>query len=136
MKDKSKKPDIIVWDEERGYYAKNLPYASDLGAPVIKADDVKGWRDREIVNVNHQFETKYNELKEEYNKLLLEYELNNFVYSNVEYSFIPVIGHTYYLYQKENGNYFMSLIEPDQWDKKFIFELKLDSSNKWVKIKK
>ncbi len=47
--EKEKKPDIVVWDEEKGYYAKNLPYASDLGAPAIKVDDVKGWRQRQFL---------------------------------------------------------------------------------------
>jgi len=40
----SKKPDIVVWSEEKGYYAKELIYGTNLGAPVITVDDVKGWR--------------------------------------------------------------------------------------------
>ena len=52
-----KKPDIIVWDKERGYYSKELTYGSNVGAPSIKLDDVIGWRDREVVNVNHHFKT-------------------------------------------------------------------------------
>lgn len=130
---KEKKPDIVVWDEEKGYYAKNLPYPTDLGAPSIEIDDVKGWRHREVVNVNHTFEAKLDEIKEQYKKLIEEYELNNFIYKNVEYSFIPVIGHTYYLYQRDNGTFFLSLIEPGGWNMKFIFSVKLNSSNKWVK---
>ena len=55
---KRKKPDIVVWDEERGYYAKELTYGSNLSAPVIKIDDVRGWRQREVTNVNNQFQTK------------------------------------------------------------------------------
>jgi hypothetical protein len=130
---KDKKPDIIVWDEERGYYAKGLSYPSDLGAPVIHVDDVKGWRQREVVNVNHVFESKLNEIKEEYNKLISEYDLNQFIYTNVEYSFIPVIGHKYHLYKRESGSYFLSLIGPESWKKEFIFSVTLNSSNKWVK---
>lgn len=129
-----KKPDIVVWDKERGYYAKNLPYASDLGAPVIKADDVKGWRSREITNANHHFETKYNELREEFNKLIIEFDLNQFIYSEVQYSFIPIVGYKYHIYQKDDGSHFLSLIEPSQWKKKFIFTVSLDSNNKWIKI--
>ncbi len=131
---KREKPDIIVWDEDRGYYAKNLAYGSDLGAPVIKIDDVKGWRTREVTNVNHQFETKYNELQEEFKKLLHDYDLNQFIYSKVEYSFIPVIGNVYYLYKRDDDSCFLSLIEPNQWNKKFIFAVGLDSNNKWNKL--
>lgn len=131
---KREKPDIVVWDEERGYYAKNLAYPSDLGAPVIKIDDVKGWRTREVTNVNHQFENKYNELQEEFKKLLQDFDLNQFIYSKVEYSFIPVVGKTYYLYQRNDDSCFLSLIEPNRWDKKFIFAVGLDSNNKWNKL--
>ena len=53
-----KKPDIIVWSEERGYYTKELTYGSNVGAPVIKVDDVIGWRQREVSNVNNLFSAK------------------------------------------------------------------------------
>jgi len=29
---------------------------------------------------------------------------------------------------------FLSLIEPNQWNQKFIASFKLDSNNKWIKI--
>lgn len=130
----SKKPDIIVWSEEKGYYAKELTYGSDLGAPVIKLEDVKGWRQREVTNVNQQFLTRYEELKKEVDKLFEEYNWNNFIYNNTEYSFLPMIGETYFLYKREDETFFLSLIPPNQWKKEYIGSFKLDSSNKWVKI--
>lgn len=133
---KEKKPDLVVWDEVRGYYAKELSYPTNVGAPVIKVDDVKGWRAREVTNVNHQFETKYNELKEEFQKLLKDYDLNQYIYSKVEYSFIPIVGKTYFLYQKPNDACFLSMIEPHEWKQKFLFAVKLDSNNKWNEIEK
>lgn len=131
---KEKKPDLVVWDEVRGYYAKELSYPTNVGAPVIKVDDVKGWRAREVTNVNHQFESKYNELKEDFKKLLQEYDLNQFIYSKVEYNFLPIVGKTYFLYQKENDKCFLSLIGPNEWNKTFLFAVYLDSNNKWVKL--
>lgn len=129
-----KKPDIIVWDKDRGYYSKELTYGSNVGAPAIKTEDVIGWRDREVVSVNHQFKTKYEELKSELDKLITEYDWNNLIYRLVDYNFIPIIGETYHLYERDNGSYFMSLIEPEQWNKKHIASFKLDSSNKWIKL--
>jgi hypothetical protein len=131
---KEKKPDLVVWDEVRGYYAKELAYPSNVGAPAIRIDDVKGWRSREVTNVNHKFEAKYAELKEEFQKLLEEYDLNQFIYSKVEYNFLPVIGQYYFLYQRDDGSFFLSLIEPNQWKRKFIYEVHLDSNNTWNKI--
>jgi hypothetical protein len=129
-----KKPDIIAWDEERGYFSKDLTYGTNVGAPAIKLDDVIGWREREVVNVNHQFKTKYEELKKAYEDLVDQYNWNNLIYNSVEYNFLPVVGHTYYLYERDNGELFLSLIEPGNWNKKYIGGFTLDSFNKWVKI--
>lgn len=129
-----KKPDAIVWTEEKGYYSKELTYGSNIGAPAIKLDDVAGWREREVVNVNHQFNTRYEELKKAYENLIDEYNWNNLIYNTVEYSFLPIVGQTYYLYERENNTLFLSLIDPDSWNKKYIGGFTLDSSNKWVKV--
>ena len=128
------KPDNIAWSEKRGYYAKELTYGSNLGAPVIKVDDVLGWRQREVTNVNNQFTAKYEELKAEVAKLIDDYNWNELIYKHVEYSFIPVIGQIYHLYKRENESLFMSLIEPNQWKIEFIGSFRLDSSNKWNKL--
>lgn len=129
-----KKPDLVVWDENKGYYAKELTYGSNVGAPAINIEDVKGWRTREVTNVNHQFEAEYNKLKEEFEQLINEYHLNSFIYSKVEYSFLPVVGETYYLYQRENGTHFLSIVAPDQWKQKFVFAVCLDAKSKWNKV--
>jgi hypothetical protein len=130
---KKKKPDLVVWDEEKGYYQRELTYGSNHGAPAIKLDNVTGWKDSQIHSVNKQFKTKYEELKEEFRKLVDEVNYNELVYS-AKYSFIPVVGETYYLYEKEDGTTFMSLISPNQWNQKHIGTFKLDSTYKWVKL--
>ncbi|PWJ97494.1 hypothetical protein BC749_107296 [Flavobacterium araucananum] len=47
---KKDKPDNIVFSEEYGYNARLLPYATSVGAPVIKADDLAGWKTMGIHN--------------------------------------------------------------------------------------
>ena len=133
---KKKVPDIIVWSEERGYYAKELSYGSDLGAPAIKADDVIGWRNKEVANVNTQFKAKYEELKAEAEKLINEYNWNELIYSKVQYNFQPIVGKVYHLYARKDESIFLSLIEPGNWSMNFIASFKLDSNNKWIKISK
>lgn len=130
---KRKKPDIIVWDEERGYYAKELTYGSDLGAPIIKLEDVKGWRQHGVTEANNYFKAKFLELKEIYEKYVEEFNWNELIYSQVDYSFIPIIGHTYHLYERDNGQLFLSLIEPTMWKMNYIGSFTLDPTNKWVK---
>jgi hypothetical protein len=134
MSDKPQKyPDNIVWNEEEGFNASKLPYASNVGAPAIKMDDVGGWKSRQVVNVNHQIKTKFEELREEYNKLVDEYNWNQLIYKS-KYSFTPVIGHIYHLYMNKKDEVFLSLISPDEWNQLFVGSFQLDSTEKWIKV--
>ncbi|AIG30787.1 DUF2452 domain-containing protein [Flavobacterium psychrophilum] len=128
---KKEKPDNVVFSEEKGYNASLLPYATSVGAPVIKTDDVVAWKIRGIHNVNKEFENKFNELKQQYQKLMLEYEWNEMVY-NAKFSFEPVIGEIYHLYTGHDGINFLSLISPQEWNKEHIATFKLNSDKKWL----
>jgi hypothetical protein len=132
-KGKKKKPDLVVWDEQRGYYPRELTYGSNNGAPAIRLEDVGGWKQIQAQNANKIFTKKYEEIKDEFKKLVDEVSWNEFVYS-VTYNFIPVIGETYYLYEKNDGSPFLSLIAPDEWNMKFIGATRLESNNKWIKL--
>ena len=127
-----KKPDLVVWDEERGYYSKELTYGSNVGAPAIKLEDIKGWKNNQAREVNKQFKSKYEELKAEFQKLVDEVNWNEIVYSS-SYSFIPVIGEEYHLYVGKNENLFLSLISPNEWNQQHVGSFKLDSTQKWIK---
>lgn len=128
-----KKPDLVVWDEEKGYYSKELTYGSNIGAPSISLEDVGGWKQIQAQNANKIFTKKYEEIKDEFKKLVDEVSWNEFVYS-ATYNFIPVIGETYYLYEKKDGNVFLSLIAPSEWNMKFLGSTQLESNNKWKKL--
>jgi hypothetical protein len=128
-------PDHIVWSEEKGYYSKELTYGSNISAPAIKLDDVKGWRAREASSANKYFNAKFEELKGEMEKLFTEYNWNDFIFKQVEYSFQPIVGEIYFVYSRENNTYFLSLIEPDFFKKNnFLSRTRLESNGKWVKI--
>mgnify|MGYP000362303706 CR=1 FL=1 len=107
------RPDNIVFSEEQGYNASLLPYATNVGAPLIKIDDLVSWKSRGISNVNKEFENKFNELKMQYQNLIEEFEWNELVYSS-RFSFEPVIGEVYHLYKRTNNDYFLSIIAPNQ----------------------
>jgi hypothetical protein len=130
-----KKPDIVVWSEERGYYAKELPYGTNLSAPVIKAENVSLWKESNVLKLNHYFESRFEDIKQEYKKLLEEYRWNDLLYK-AKYSFEPVLGETYFLYVDNSGGIFLSLIDPQSWKKhpEFIGAFRLDSKNKWERI--
>jgi len=127
------KPDNIVFSIENGYNANILPYGTNVGAPIIRVDDVVSWKNRGISNVNKEFANKFNELKLQYQKLMEEFEWNELVY-NAKFSFEPVIGEIYHLYIGDDANHFLSLIGPTEWNKEHIATFKLNSDKKWIKL--
>lgn len=131
---KSKIPDNVVYSAEEGFNANILPYATNVGAPVIRVDDVVSWKSRGIDNVNKELGNKFNELRIQYQKLMEEYEWNELVYS-AKFSFEPVIGEIYHLYRDANAVNFLSLIGPQEWNREHIGTFKLNSDKKWILLK-
>lgn len=128
-----KKPDLVVWSEERGYYQGQLTYGSNLGAPAIKLEDVDGWKRSQAFDANKHFNARYEELKEKFNQMIEEVYWNDIIYQS-QYSFIPVIGEIYHLYKRKNETIFLSIVEPSSWNMEHIGSFTLDSNKKWNKI--
>ena len=53
-----------------------LPYASNVGAPAIKTTNLTSFKQEKLVKTNKFFSSKYDEIKEEYRKLMESYEWN------------------------------------------------------------
>jgi hypothetical protein len=123
----AKKPDMYA--EEKAL----MPYGDSVAAPKIDIPNTNAWVTQQSVDVNHFLSTKFLELKKEYAELIALYKWNELV-NKSEFSFIPVKGHTYYLYQREDEKLFLSLIEPEYWNQLFVGSVTLDSDNKWIKI--
>ena len=118
-----------------GENKKNLlKYAGEISSPVIKQDDVKKWESDSIKSVNDHFSQKFNEIKKEYSKLIDEFKWNDLVYKS-NYSFKPIQGKIYHLYQKDDNenSLFLSIIGPEDWNMNYIGSFKLMSNNKWEK---
>ncbi|WP_443627556.1 DUF2452 domain-containing protein [Candidatus Njordibacter sp. Uisw_002] len=122
-----KKPDNVT------DFAATLPYPTNIGAPAFTIPDVLQHKKERGVTATHFFETKFDELKEEYFKLVKLAEDTQLVYE-ASYSFIPVVGKTYSLYIK-NDRSFLSIIEPHQWPQMtFRGSFKFTSDNTWEKV--
>jgi|688.fasta_scaffold622879_3 hypothetical protein len=134
MKVKGSIPDLVVWSDDKGYNASQLTYGTNISAPSIKIDDVAGWNQANVNSLNSQFKAEYEELLQKAANLKDSFTWNLFVYTNVKYSFLPIVGHTYHVYEKSDGTFFMSIIEPNSWNQKHVSSTKLDSTNKWIKI--
>lgn len=130
----SKKPDNVVYNVEKGIYDASLkPYTTNVGAPAIQITDTVTWKNRSINKVNHSIQTRYLELKEAYEKMLQEFEYNKLIFE-AKFSFEPVIGQVYHLYQRENGDTFLSLIAPNQCNFKSLGSYYLNVEQIWEKV--
>jgi hypothetical protein len=80
------------------------------------------------------FERERLEIVEKANSLIKEFETSMMVWGS-KIAFEPIIGHTYFLYEFPSGKA-LSLISPEQWNKRDIFigAFLLSSENKWIKI--
>ena len=127
----NKYPDNIVYDAGNDKFDANTKtYPTTVGSqkfePVCidKSDSIKA---------DHYFESKLQEIKKEYETLVDEYKWTRIIY-NSTYSFQPILGEPYHLYENKAKTMFLSLIEPSQWNQKFIGTFKLLNSGKWEKI--
>lgn len=128
-----KKPDQVVYTEKEGYIAHKLPYATNSSAPKIEATDLTSWKNDSIHKVNHQLKTKFERIKNSYNALVEQFEYNQLVYAS-QYSFEPIIGQNYHLYESKNKTTFLSILAPNECNFNFIGSFKLNEDRMWEKI--
>jgi|TARA_R110000803_G_scaffold43972_4_gene93376 hypothetical protein len=128
---KKKYPDNIVYNyETEEFDANKKSYPTSVGGQkfepikVDKSDSLKA---------NKYFESRLNEIKDEYKKLVDEYNWTSLVYEST-YSFQPILGEPYYLYQNKNKTLFLSLIGPEEWVMDYLGTFKLLNNGKWEKI--
>ena len=132
MKDEQPKESFInPIDEDK--IAENphlLPYAHTVGGAVIKPTDrgkIKGralsamydQTDRQFEQLREQMETLAKQAKE----LQKRVEVSEQIYQ-AKINFEPLVGKTYYLYERDDSTHMLSLIRPDEWGRsgdKFTF---------------
>ncbi len=131
---KEKKPDMVVYDEEKEQYnAAFLPYATSFSAPQIKAPNNGSWKNSQIYKANKHLKTKYESLKKEYEELMQVLEYNELITSS-KFSFEPIIGEIYHLYNNSKAQPFLSIINPDTCDFEYLGSFRLTSDYLWEKV--
>ncbi|NRD22701.1 DUF2452 domain-containing protein [Winogradskyella litoriviva] len=130
----AKKPDQVVFNQDTQRYDAALkPYATNVGAPAIQVTDNSSWKSRNVNKANKQIKAKYLELKAAYEKMMLELEYNTLVY-NARYTFEPLIGETYHLYNDKKEEPFLSIIDPASCHFDYIGSFQLNSELIWKKV--
>lgn len=101
-----------------------LPYAHTSGSAVIKPIDkgrVKGvaveamrqQTSMQLEQIRRQMEL----LAQQAQRIQRRVEVSEIIYS-ADIGFRPVIGQTYYLYQRADQTHSLSMIAPDEWGRK------------------
>ena len=115
----------------------SLPYASNLGAPVIKPDhSLGGWKVGAVHRANKHYDERFNKLKKELQNLYSEFKWNEIIF-NAEMRFKPVIGKEYHLYQKENKTFYLTLFAPYEkigGDTGYQGKFRLNYDNRWEQV--
>ena len=125
-----KKPDNVVFNNKTNEYdAFKKNYPTSFNSKNFNLEELK-----DIKNISKPyFLTKLNEIKNNYNKIVEKLNWNQRIF-NSKYNFKPIIGKKYYLYTNKKNEDFLSLINPNEWQKKFVGTFVLDTNNVWEKI--
>ncbi len=120
----------------------SLPYASNIGAPIIKPDhSLSGWKHGAVHDANKHFEDKFNDLKMQFENLAEEFKWNEIIF-NAEFRLKPVIGQIYHLYKRSinistSNKHYISLFAPEErvgGSDDFVGSFRLNYDNRWEKI--
>lgn len=129
-----KRSDQVVYDEETETYTTSLKkYGTDLSAPAIEQTDMTNWKNIGSNKVNHHLKTRFEKMKQEYESMLELYQWNEAIY-NSKFDFEPIVGEKYHLYERDNGERFLSSIPPEEWNKTHIGSFELDLERVFVKV--
>lgn len=110
-----------------------LSYPHHVGAPKIEPVDTSFFKDKGTQKVNKILKKRYEELVKEAETLQNSYLINQEVYDS-HYSFEPVIGEIYHLYEDSTSRKVLSLISPNEWSKKHLYSVILNSDQTWTKV--
>ena len=83
--------------------------------------------------MNKQFQSKFEEVRNEYEQLMQKFQYNDLVY-NSKFSFEPNIGEVYYLYNNKKAESFLSIISPNQCSFDYVGSFRLNSDKMWEKL--
>ncbi|MDO9553905.1 DUF2452 domain-containing protein [Rhodonellum sp.] len=124
-----------------------LPYAHQAGSAIIRPEDKGKITGRAVSAMHSQTDMQMSQI---YQQMQLLADQAKLIQKRLEVSeriyeasigFEPLINHHYFLYEKEDGSDFMSMIAPEEWGRKgsfatFIAEVNLLADHTWDIIRK
>jgi hypothetical protein len=122
-----------------------LPYSAAVSGAVIRPTEEGMIKHKALTAMEEQTNMQLDQIRKQIELLALQAqeiqkrkELSLMIY-NARLSFKPNIGQLYYLYEKQDGSFMLSLVSPKEWGaggpfKKFIAGVKLLADHTWMEI--
>ena len=108
-----------------------IPYPTHVGSPKIEPKDLTAFKKHGLNKVDRVVKRRFDELVKEAETLQKSILLQQEVYES-NYRFEPIIGEIYHLYEDDDGGKTLSIIAPNQWSKKHLYSVVLNSDMTWT----
>lgn len=137
--------DDIDLEKERDKIAENpglISFPHSIGSALVKPEDNGKIKGRAIAAMHeqckHQLDQLYEQMKvlaDQAHQIKNRVEVSERIYL-AQINFEPIIGKTYYLYERKSGEDVLSMIAPLEWGnslpfKRYIAEVTLLSDHTW-----
>ena len=125
LKDKKKQAEFVnpIDKDKITENPHSLEYGHHAGSALIKPEDKGKLKSRALDSMEQQTDMQLGQiyeqmqlLAEQAKKLNDRKRISEFIYT-AEMRFEPFINHTYHLYQKDEGDFMLSLVGPKQCGK-------------------
>jgi hypothetical protein len=123
-----------------------VPYATAASGAVIKPTQEGVIRHKALSAMEEQTNMQFEQIRRQIELLAIQAqaiqmrkELSMMIY-NAKLNFVPVIGQTYYLYQRKDDTHLLSLISPKEYGggagpyKSFVAPVKLLADHTWMEV--
>jgi hypothetical protein len=123
-----------------------VPYSTSVSGAVIKATEEGVIRHKALTAMEEQTNMQLDQIRKQIELLAIQAqeiqmrkELSMMIY-NAKLSFVPVIGKTYFLYEKKDSTHTLSLISPKEYGssagpyKSYLAPVKLLADHTWLEV--
>jgi hypothetical protein len=123
-----------------------LPYSASVAGALIKPNEEGMIRHKALTAMEEQTNMQLEQIRKQIELLALQAqeiqkrkELSMLIY-DAKLNFSPIIGQTYYVYEKSDGSHLLSLVSPREWGggsgpfKRFVAGVKLLADHTWMEI--
>jgi hypothetical protein len=118
-----------------------LPYAHHVGSAIIRPMDKGRTKGNAMKAMYQQTDNQLHQIKEQVETLIRQAQaihdritISEKIYK-ADCGFKPVVGYVYYLYEKKDSSWVISMVSPQEWGKNppytYIAEVELLADSTW-----